>query len=408
MNTPAHAPLLGLAPFLRMSIAGQNLAPMGQNLLARAEQDATDTHAMHDLAIFMHCIGMHDLALNIQQQALQQQRNYQLPARRQPVALRLLVLMAAGDLSANMPVDCLLENTDIELNLHYVAPQGLPPSGLPEHDAVFVAVGESAANRPLLQTLAQQLRDWPRPVINQPANIPRVARDTASQMLKNIAGLLIPPTLQQSRQTLTQLAAGLLQAPGLLGGHNFPLIIRPVDSHAGNDLQKIDTPDDLQHYLSTSQAEQFYLSAFIDYSSADGLFRKYRIALVEGIPYASHMAISSHWMVHYVNAGMYQDAAKRQEEAGFMQHFDAFAARHAAALQGIYQQAGLEYLCIDCAETRDGQLFVFEIDHAMVVHAMDPVELFPYKQQPMQKLVDAFRIMLLKRAGRPLTPMAPV
>lgn len=406
VNTPNTASLMGLAPFLRMSVAGADLAPIGKSLLARAEQDASDVNAMHDLAIFMHCVGLHELALNLQQQALQQQRNYLLPARRQPASLRVLVLMAAGDLAANMPLDCLLENSDVDLALHYVAPGGLPAADLAEHDVVFIAIGESAANQPLLQLLAQQLANWPKPVINQPGNIPQVARDTASRLLQDIPGLLMPPTLQVPRQTLTALADGQLQPSTLLAGHHFPLIIRPVGSHAGNDLQKIDTPAELQTYLAGSRAEQFYLSAFIDYSSDDGQFRKYRIALLEGVPYASHMAISSHWMVHYVNAGMYEDAAKRQEEAAFMQHFDSFAARHAAALQSINAKTGLEYLCLDCAETRDGKLFVFEIDHAMVVHAMDPVDLFPYKQTYMQKLIDAFRAMLLRHAGRPVTPMA--
>ena len=82
-----------------------------------------------------------------------------------------------------------------------------------------------------------------------------------------------------------------------------------------------------------------------------------------------------------------------------MQHFDAFAQRHAAALRAIYQRSQMEYVCLDCAETPDGQLFIFEIDHAMVVHALDPVDLFPYKQVHMQKVLDAFRKLLFKTAG---------
>ena len=47
-------------------------------------------------------------------------------------------------------------------------------------------------------------------------------------------------------------------------------------------------------------------------------------------------------------------------------------------------------MCIDCAETHDGELLIFEIDHAMVVHAMDPEDLFPYKQAHMLKVKNAF------------------
>jgi hypothetical protein len=392
-------PLMGLAPFLRMSIAGIDMTAAGKELLARAEQDPNDAIALMDLSTYMHCIGQHDLGITIQQQALQLQHTYNLPAKLQPARLRLLALMAPGDLSANMPVDCLLENSDVDLDLFYVSPQSLLEAVLPEHDVLLVAIGESDSNQILLSLLEAILANWPRPVLNAPEAIPGVARDTASKLLQGIPGLLMPPTLRVTRSGLVPVASASRPVTDLLGDHDFPMIIRPVGSHAGNDLQKIDDARGLSDYLANVVAGDFFVSAFIDYSSPDGQFRKFRIALVDGVPYACHMAISSHWMVHYVNAGMYLDAAKRAEEEDFMEHFDAFAQRHAAALSAIHQRAQLEYVCLDCAETRDGQLFIFEIDHAMVVHALDPVDLFPYKQVHMQKVLDAFRKLLFKTAG---------
>jgi hypothetical protein len=79
-----------------------------------------------------------------------------------------------------------------------------------------------------------------------------------------------------------------------------------------------------------------------------------------------------------------------------MANFDDFAQRHQAALAAIACRTQLDYLCIDCAETPDGQLLVFEIDHAMVVHAMDLEEQFPYKQPHMLKVKNAFRDYLAR------------
>jgi hypothetical protein len=77
-----------------------------------------------------------------------------------------------------------------------------------------------------------------------------------------------------------------------------------------------------------------------------------------------------------------------------------FAARHALALQAISERMGMPYVAIDCAETRDGELLIFEVDNAMLVHAMDPVDMFPYKKPAMAKVFTAFRQMLEKaRAG---------
>ena len=140
----------------------------------------------------------------------------------------------------------------------------------------------------------------------------------------------------------------------------------------------------------------FFIASFVDYRGPDGLYRKYRVVLVDGVPFAGHMGVSSHWMIHYLNAGMLESAAKRAEEEVFMRHFDAeFAHRHRVGLRSVHERFGLEYLVMDCAETHDGKLFVFEVDPGAVVHSMDPPELFPYKQPAMQKVFAAFRSLLL-------------
>jgi hypothetical protein len=78
-----------------------------------------------------------------------------------------------------------------------------------------------------------------------------------------------------------------------------------------------------------------------------------------------------------------------------MANFDSeFGLRHAAAFQEIAERSGLEYLPIDCGETKDGKLLVFEVGTAMIVHSMDPPELFPYKRPQMEKVFKAFQAML--------------
>jgi hypothetical protein len=137
----------------------------------------------------------------------------------------------------------------------------------------------------------------------------------------------------------------------------------------------------------------------VDYRGKDGLFRKYRIALIDGEAYACHMAISSHWMIHYLNADMIDNGQNRAEEAAFMRNFDTnFGATHQDALREIARRSGLDYLIIDCGETRDGQLLIFEVGNAMIVHSMDPEHIFPYKAIQMKKLFGAFQAMLRNRA----------
>ncbi len=202
------------------------------------------------------------------------------------------------------------------------------------------------------------------------------------------------------RAELTRLAQGARDIGAVLNGARFPIIARPADSHAGTGLEKLDDATALAAYLATRPEDDFSIAPYIDYRSADGLFRKYRIALIAGRPYACHMAVSAHWMIHYLNADMRARPERRAEEAHFFATFDEdFAVRHARALAEIDARFGLDYIPFDCGETPDGRLLVFEAGTNMIVHSMDPPDLFPYKPAQMRKVFGAFEAMLRAKCG---------
>lgn len=391
--------LLGQAALMRLAMAAEDaLAPLAQELLARAQQNPDDAAALLDLSTALQLTGHPGLALDIQRQALAIATLYPLPARRQPARLRLLVLLAPGDLTTNAPLDCLLEDSDVDLHLLYLG-EGLGlPAALPEHDLLYLALGSSEPLLPLLDDLVEITRGWPRPLVNPPALIPLTTREAAWQALAELPGVMMPATVRLQRPALQQVAAGQSDIAALLPAGAFPLIIRPIDSHAGKGLEKLATPAALADFLQRQPQDAFHVSSFIDYRSPDGLYRKARIAFIAGRPYACHLGISSDWMIHYLNAGMAESAAKRAEEADFFARFDTvFVPRHAAALSGIHARMPLDYLVIDCAETADGRLLIFEVDTGAVVHALDSVELFPYKRPQMEKVFAAFHAMLLQK-----------
>lgn len=406
-NNAGHT-FQGLAPFLRMNLNGADLRSHAQSLLVQANQDQENAILWMNLATVFLCLKMRDMGLAIQEQALALQRLYIRPADCRRPKFRLLMIMTAGDLSENTPIDCLLENTPVELLYYYATVEQPLPSPLPEHDAVMVGLSDSQTNRALLLAVQASLSGHAKPVINPPHLLPNVNRDQLSALLQEIPGLEMPRTHKLSRsQVVTGLSLqnqGKQSAPEALPG--FPLIIRPVGSQAGNNLARITSANELADYLKEVTSPDFFVSRFVDYSSHDGQFRKYRIAMLRGEPFICHMAISSDWMVHYVNAGMYESAEKREEEGLFMQNFNRFATRHQAALSAIYARLQLDYLCIDCAETSDGKLLVFEIDHIMAVHAMDSASLFPFKAGQIAKLQHAFEQYLYTLQTQPLLESA--
>lgn len=401
-------PLIGLAKLMRMAVSGVDLAPLGAQLIERAGADpqTANANALMDLSTVLQLRGNRELALDVQAQALAIQQLYSPPmgrglSDRGRAAIRLLAIMSAGDLMANSPIELLLEEADVALDIVYVTNELDLPKTLPAHDVLFVAVAESEQNIPLLNKLQAKLLSWPRPVLNLPEHIARLSRDNNCRLLKGAAGVAMPVTVRVSRQLLEQIGHGELAMAAVLGDGDFPVIVRPVDSHAGQGLEKWADAGAIAEYLQGMTNSEFYVSRFVEYSGQDGMFRKYRIVLIEGRPFICHMGISEHWMIHYLNAGMAESAEKRDEEAQFMADFDSrFATRHAEAFWTINERVGLDYLGIDCAETADGKLLIFEIDSCMIIHALDSIDIFPYKQPQMRKVFEAFYQMLVHAMQR--------
>jgi len=393
--TTSGAPLIGAATLMRCAFRGDDLRPIGELLLARAQVNPDDANAWLDASFALQLLGQREAGLDVQKHALATRLLYALPTPARPPTLNLLVLMGPGDFMANTPIEFLLEMSDIAASAQYVTLDLPLPEQVPDHDVLFVAIAQSDANVQLLRDIAQMLAAWPRPVVNRPEQIAHLSRDGAHAKLEGTTGTLMPRTVRVARATAEQLAGGGLAVQALLPGAAFPLIVRPLDSHAGTDLHKVDDAPALATYLAAQPSGEFYLAPFVDYSGPDGQFRKYRIVLIDGKAFICHMAISSHWMVHYLNAGMEDSVGKREEEAAAMGGFDdGFARRHAAALAEINTRIGLPYLGIDCAEMRDGRLLIFEVDNAMVVHAMDDPGKYSYKQAVMAKAFAAFEAML--------------
>ncbi len=307
--------------------------------------------------------------------------------------LRLLALMAPGDLMVNTPLDFITAHLDVRLDLMFVRPDQPLPGRMPDHDVAFFAASES--DPPALRRLAPLFRTWPRPALNDPARVLRLTRDGVAAAFARTHGVLAPRTLAIPRSVAVKLATTGALPPGF----DYPVLLRPAGSHAGQDLELFAGPDGLAPYLTATPAEEFYLANFVDYRGRDGLFRKYRIVFIQGWPYLCHMAPSEHWMVHYLNAGMTDSEEKRGMEAEAFATFDhGFARRHAAALTAIDDWVGLDYFQIDCAEAPDGRLLLFEIDTAAIIHTMDPPDVFPYKPPQMHRVMQAFGEMLRGRA----------
>src|SRR5439155_1080338 len=78
-----------------------------------------------------------------------------------------------------------------------------------------------------------------------------------------------------------------------------PFLFRQVGSHGGQDLALVGDRDDLDRLEQFAlDGRDFYVTEFVDFRSPDGLYRKYRVLVIDGVPYAKHMIASDSWNIH--------------------------------------------------------------------------------------------------------------
>lgn len=371
----------GQAAILRRVYQQADVSPLAELLIRRAQAGRADPGAALDLATLLLAQGgpLAEEGRVMQRAAARVTPSYQI-VHGDGSGPRILAIMTPGDFMTNTPVDFLLSGSNAVLIQHFVD-DTTETLDVPPHDVAFLAVGEGPENAAVLAKLELLLPQHSGPVLNAaPGLIGGLTRDRVSEMLAGLPGVLCPRTRQVGRAELAAMRSV-----------DAPILLRPVGSHAGQGLARVEGAEDLAAYLSLHPEERFYLTPFIDYSGPDGIFAKARVVLIGGKPFASHLASSRHWMVHYLNAGMEANPARRAREAAWMEDFETgFARRHATALNAVTQAVGLDYFGLDCAELPDGRLLVFELDVAMIVHDMDDETLFPYKKPAMRKLFDAF------------------
>jgi hypothetical protein len=123
---------------------------------------------------------------------------------------------------------------------------------------------------------------------------------------------------------------------------------------------------------------------------------------VERRLYPLHLAISSHWKVHYFTAEMTDSTAHRREDELFLADMPtAIGARAMAALERIGEVLDLDYGGIDFALGPAGEVLLFEANAAMVVTRPTDDPKWAYRRPAVERVIAAARTMLIERGRAP-------
>jgi len=305
---------IGMAKLAKLAFDGGDLRPMWAELSERLLDGTADAGEAIDLSLIGQLLGHKDAGLALQHDVLLSHRLFRLPCRSENPAMRVLALAAATDMGSNTPIEFLLEESNIELTVLYVIGEAELPPMLPAHDVAIVIASDSHDCRDALRKIGAASACWPRPLLNPPELVGNLDRDKLHRLLDGIEGLTIPPTFVVTRERLSAAAHTADALTDIAVDLGFPVIVRPRGSHAGTGLSRVDDPAAMARYLTACSEDLFFVSRFVDYASADGFYRKYRVVFVDGRPYACHMAVAERWDIWYLNAGMSFDLSQLKPE----------------------------------------------------------------------------------------------
>ncbi len=304
----------------------------------------------------------------------------------------LLVISAAG---GNIQTASFLDDTIFETTV-LAAEFFEPDRALPAHDVILHAIGDADRCRPALAAAERIVRASPAPLINPPAQVAATGRLETVASLGDIAGLRAPSTARIPRAEL----AGPDAEAGLCArGFAFPLLLRAPGFHTGRHFLRIEAPGELAPAVAALPGEALLAISLLDARGADGVFRKYRVMMIDGQFHPLHLAISRHWKVHYFTAEMAGNAAFRTEEARFLADMRAVLGPLAmAALAALRDRLGLDYAGVDFTLGPGGELFLFEANAAMAIVPPDSDSRWDYRRPAIEWALAAARRMLTGRA----------
>jgi glutathione synthase/RimK-type ligase-like ATP-grasp enzyme len=241
----------------------------------------------------------------------------------------------------------------------------------------------------------RHLQALDRPLLNAPDRVWRTARHQIAGLLAGVPDLVVPWVVRLApRPQRPDDWRKRLWDQGL----SLPALVRPTGSHGGKGLDLAKDPLDLLSSVDEIEGEA-YITAFHDFVSPDGFYRKYRMIFIDRQPLAYHLAISPHWLVHHESSGMEADPVRQAEELRFLADPQAALGPKAmAAITEIARRIDLDYCGVDFSLLADGRVLLFEANATMLVHPEAPDSPFAAKNPYVEAITDRFQAMLRDKA----------
>ena len=180
---------------------------------------------------------------------------------------------------------------------------------------------------------------------------PRIARRLAHQ-----TGVCAPHC--------TFYRAGALTLPEHIAayGHAYPVLLRPPGRHGSVGLVRADDPEAVAR--DAAQLPSCTVTDFVDFRSADGLWRKFRMVYAGDRLFRRHVLIDQGWNLTGEARGFMREHAHliAEEQEWISRPVTLESGSVEARVMHQFRALQLDFGVIDCALPANGDLVVFEIN----------------------------------------------
>lgn len=236
----------------------------------------------------------------------------------------------------------------------------LAQGALDQFDVIANLITEPVRDARMLESLAKVLRRNRARLINRPESVLASTRDRVARRLQGIDNMIVPRTaLLRGGKGIT--AERMLGKAGIVP----PVIIRRPGTHRGESLQLCKTIAEASVLLE--KPGDYVATQFVDFRSADGLYRKYRVFFIGRHQILRHLLVSESWNVHA--DARFDFMAERSEliaeERTLFESDAPFAPKVQAVLDAVRERMPLDFFGMDFGLTQDGRVVLFEANATM-------------------------------------------
>jgi glutathione synthase/RimK-type ligase-like ATP-grasp enzyme len=267
---------------------------------------------------------------------------------------------------------------------------------VPITDLIFNSVCDPDGYRQSLGIAEQITSQIDVPVINHPKSTYKTGKDTLWQLFGDRNDIQVPKTIRVAPRRLAEIGE-IVQS----GEMKYPFLFKEAGEMEVQSSFLVKSSVDIRELERFAfDGRDYYMTAFVDYRSRDGLYRKYRLFAVGGRVSPGYLIVANQWSIlndtQAKSTFRKLPAAIKSEEQTFLK---TFRSKQLAVFKEMYKTLGLDYFGIDCGFDNLGRPILFSVSSCKHFLSRDK-DINYYSAKQRSQLMRAVEWMITRKLNK--------